>query len=242
MSTNPSEYELSTPDIDPLAIAPMTIEQYEGESHDIAKMYDALHATHPELAEYLRKRAVQLSPRVAERVPRAQLALEIVELISRQQTTSHEIHTLESQYMLELVPEMLGSAAESEPAEPHLGNNSYSLTSVATANLPSEGPPMKPELAQPSTKHDPRELGERLFAALRSEERAARLIFASFDETAPPARGATRREASTRPYSYEALREAAIARLLLEHFVEEEPKQIAEQWRAELPPLPETNQ
>ncbi len=81
-----------------------------------------------------------------------------------------------------------------------------------------------------------RQLGEQLFAALSNEEREARMVFAVFDEQTSLQEFDDKTPGAI---NAETLRQAAIARLLLEQSVDQQTQQQLNQWRAEVPPLPE---
>ena len=101
----------------------------------------------------------------------------------------------------------------------------------------SERPPhqRQPERISPT---NPRELGEQLFAALSADEREARMVFAVFDEQTS---AETIDALSAKKHAGESLRQAVIARLLLEQSVDQQTQLQLNEWRAELPPLPEFN-
>lgn len=76
-----------------------TIEQFENENHELGDMYLSLFQTNPNLAMYLRRRAVEVSPDLTDREIQSKLALEIITLLARQQG----VDGLERMFELELL-------------------------------------------------------------------------------------------------------------------------------------------
>lgn len=72
---------LSLPIVDEPAL-----KRFEHESPDVKQLYDRLYARNPELALHIRRRAVEIAPDIADRLPVAQLALELAYILDCQVT------------------------------------------------------------------------------------------------------------------------------------------------------------